>query len=290
MEWDDVRVVLALFRAKNLNDAGARLGLDASTVSRRIASLEKSLGTRLFARTREGLRPTAAAERVRAHAEAMETEALALASALRARETKASGVVRVATTEAFARLLVAEGLLSLRQAHPELVIELLGGNQPVDLARGQADVALRLAALEQTSLRARCIAKMSVGLFAAPAYLHARGVVRTAAALRGHDVLLPSGDLARLPEAKWLAQKDVRVVFRSNSMPALVAAAIAAQGIVPLPVGWGGAEPALERLMILESIPKRKLWLVTPEAAGTRPAVRVVADRIAEIVGRLFAE
>jgi DNA-binding transcriptional LysR family regulator len=290
VEWDDVRVLLALLRAKNLHDAGARLDVDASTVSRRLSSLEKRLDARLFARTREGLRPTATAERLRAHAEGMEAQATALVQAIRAEDARASGVVRVATTEALARLLVSEGLLGLRREHPGLVIELYGGNQPVDLAGGDADIAVRLTALKQPSLRARCVARFGVGVFAAPAYLKARGMVRTATGLRGHDVLLPTGELSRLPEAQWLASRPgVRVIFRSNSMPALVAAAIDGNGLVPLPLGWGDGEPALERTLVLDAIPKRKVWLVSHETASGRPAVRVVTDQIAAIFRRIVA-
>src|SRR5262249_30874063 len=158
----------------------------------------------LFARTRDGLRATAAADRLRPHAEQMERAAAAAEHAVRAGETRASGLVRVATTETFARSLVAGGLLSLRQAHPELVIEMLGGDRPVDLARGDADLALRLASLKQPALRARCVLTTGIGLFAAPAYLGTRAAIRTPAGLRGADVLLPAGELGRLPEAQWL--------------------------------------------------------------------------------------
>ncbi len=288
--WDDLRVLLALLRAKNLHDAGAQLGLDASTVSRRLSGLEEKLDARLFVRTRDGLKPTATAEKLRAHAENMESEANALLQSAHAGHTKASGIVRVATTEAFARMLVSEGLLSLRAEHPDLVVELLSGNRPVDLARGEADMALRLAALKQPALRARCVAKMGVGLFASPAYLRAHGPVRQANGLRGHDVLLPTGELSRLPEAKWLvARARARVVFRSNSMPALVAAAVTGQGLVPLPLGWGDSEPALERALVLESVGERKVWLVTHEAASGRPAVELVSAQVASILQRIFA-
>jgi DNA-binding transcriptional LysR family regulator len=290
VEWNDVRVLLALLRARNLHDAGARIGLNPSTVSRRLAALEEKLGERLFTRTRDGLRPTATAEGLRHHAEAMEAEVAALLQSVRATGARAEGVVRVATTEALGRMLVSEGLLSLRKEHPDLEIELLAGNQEVDLVRGDADVAVRLSPLKQPQLRARCVAKMGVGLFAATAYVRARGTARTAAALRGHDVLLPTGELHRLPEARWLAARPgIRVVFRSNSMPALVAAAAAAQGVVPLPLGWGDSEPALERLFAIDSVPARKIWLVSHEAQSTRPAVRIVTDHLAAILGRLFA-
>ena len=289
MEWDDVRMLLALLRAKNLQEAGGRLGVDRSTMSRRLSALEKSLGAPLFTRTREGLRPTAAVERLRPHAERMELEAAALAQAAVAADT-VTGVVRVATTEALAAYLVTEGLLGVREQHPELVVELLGGNRPVDLARGEADLAVRLVPLREASLRARCVAKLGIGLFASPAYLRARGAVRSVASLRGHDVLLPAGELAQLPEARWLAARtDVRVVFRSSSMPALVAAAVAGHGLTALTLAWGDAEAGLARVLALEEIPRRPVWLVTHAESAARPAVRVVGDRVAAIFARAVA-
>jgi DNA-binding transcriptional LysR family regulator len=290
LSWDDIRVVLAIMRAKNLGEAGARVGLDASTVSRRLAVIEKGLGAKLFSRTRDGLRPTQAAERVRRHAEVMEVEAASIVKGAVATDGEVRGVVRVATTDALARVLVAEGLLRVREEHPDLMIEILGGNRPVDLSRGEADIAVRIADPDKPALRARCVAKMGVALFASPAYLRARGAVRSAASLRGHDVLLPTGELARLPESKWLASRaGVHPVFRSNSMPALVAAAIGGHGLVPLPIGWGDSERELERAFVLESIPSRKVWLVTHEDAMDRPATKVVAEKIAVILGRIFA-
>jgi DNA-binding transcriptional LysR family regulator len=288
LQWDDVRVLLALLRAKNLAEAGARLGVDRTTMSRRLAALEKALAVRLFARTREGLRPTAAAERLREHAEAMEAEAHALANAAHAGEDRATGLVRVATTEAMGVYLVTQGLLSVREHHPELLVEIQGGNRPVDLLRGEADVALRVSKVVEASLRVRCVARMSIGLFASPAYLRARGLPRGVAALRGHDVLLPAGELEKLPESRWLAARPgVRVVFRSSSMPALAAAAVAGEGLTTLTLPWGDAEPGLERVMVIDDLPKRPIWLVTPAEATLRPAVRVVCDRIAAIYARV---
>jgi DNA-binding transcriptional LysR family regulator len=281
MQWDDLRIVLALLRAPKLTEAASSLGLDASTLSRRLVKLEEDLGTSLFVRTREGCKPTAMAERIRPRAEAMEAEAAALAHEVRSEEP-ASGTVRLATTEAFARLLVSGGLLEVRSAHPDLVIELLSDNRPVDLTRGEADLAIRLAVSRQSSLRARCIAKTGLGLFASPAYLRKSS--------KAHDVLLPSGELARMPEARWLAaRKNNRVVLRSNSMPALVTAAIEGHGVVPLPLGWGDAEPGLVRVATLDDLPPRKVWLVLHDVAKARPAVVAVSNQVIAIFERWFA-
>src|SRR5258705_1887447 len=134
-DWNDVRVLLALVRAGTLHDAAALLRVDRSTVSRRVAALEKQLSVRLFSRTREGLRPTAAAQRLVPHAEKMETDLLALHAAAPEPHARPQGVLRVATTEGMATGLVTRGLFSITDTHPGLVIELLTSNPAVDLAR-----------------------------------------------------------------------------------------------------------------------------------------------------------
>jgi DNA-binding transcriptional LysR family regulator len=99
-----------------------------------------------------------------------------------------------------------------------------------------------------------------------------------------------AGELAQLPEAKWLArQPGVRAVFRSNSMPALVEAAQRGAGIVPLPIGWGKSERGLDQLFEIDRAGKRKIWLVAHDAAAKRPEVRVVSKHIVAIFERVFA-
>jgi DNA-binding transcriptional LysR family regulator len=287
MTWDDVHVLLVMLEVRSLHDAGKRLGVDRSTVSRRLAGLEQQLGTQLFSRTRDGLRPTAAAERMRPFAEKMAVDAAAVEHAARSVEQSAAGVVRVAMTEAIAMLLVERDLLSLREQYPDVQIQISSKNQPVDLLRGEADLAVRISRLRHASLHVRCIARLPIALFAAPAYLTRRGRP-TPARLGGHDVIVPGGDLARLPEARWLARRPgVRVAFSSNSVPALVAAAARGAGIVPLTAVIGDLDVRLERLQLIEELPPRAIWIVTPATSVMRPAVRVVADRIAQTFARL---
>jgi DNA-binding transcriptional LysR family regulator len=217
----------------------------------------------------------------------MEADATALGHAARAVDVRATGVVRVATTEAVGVHLVQQGLLGLREHHPDVLVEIIGGNRPLDLARGEADIAVRLSKVTDSSLRVRCVARLAIGLFASPDYVRTRGRPRTSRELRGHDVVVPGAELANLPEARWLAARPgVRVTFRSSSMAALAAAAGTGAGIVALTAPWGDGDPALERLFVIDELPKRAVWLVTSSEGALGPAVRVVADRIATIYGR----
>jgi DNA-binding transcriptional LysR family regulator len=290
MDWDDIRVFLAVARAESLARGAKEAGLDRSTASRRITALEAALGAQVFLRTREGLRLSPAGERLRERAERMAAEARALAAEAGDTASQISGTVRIATTEALAVLLVEEGLLSLREQHPQLILELLGGNRPVDLARGEAELALRVTPVREANVQVRCVVKLGLALFAAESYVRRRGAPTSEAELAGHDVVLPSSELAMLPEAKWLASRPgVQVAFRSSSMPALLAATAAGAGIGAITDAWGLRVPALRRLFPLESVEPRPLWLATAPEAASRAAVRLVGEHIATIFGRSAA-
>jgi len=287
LDWNDLRVFLAVGRARGLVGGARALGVDKSTVSRRVEALERALGERLFLRTREGLRATAAGARLRAHAERVEAEVRALVTASVVGDEAVRGVVRVATTEGLAVRLVAGGLLDLRAEHPGLALELLAGNRPLDLARGEADLALRLSRPEAPSLKIRVAARFGIALFAAPSYLRERGLPRTAAQLAGHDVLLPSEELGALPEARWLAARPgVRVALRSSSLPALVAAAVRGHGLVALTRPWGDGEPGLDFVLALDHLAPRPIYLAVHPDVAERPSVRVVADRVSDLLRR----
>lgn len=287
MEWDDVRVFLAIAQARSLTQGARQLGLDRSTASRRIAQLEQALGSRLFLRTRSGLQLSSSGERLLGPAERMAQEARALEAAAGDAGQRVTGLVRIATTEVLAAWLVRAGLLLVRARHPALEIELLGGNRPVDLTRGEAELAVRLAPVKEPSLRVRRLARLPFALFAAEKYLARRGRPRTLDALAGHEVLLPSGELAALPEAKWLAARPgVQVALRTSSMTALLTAAEEAHGLALLAAPWRDSLPGLVRLFDVEALAPRKLWLVTHPDAAARAAVKVVAGHLATITAQ----
>jgi DNA-binding transcriptional LysR family regulator len=284
LDWDDVRVFAAVARAESLSRGARDAGLDRSTASRRIAALEAAVGARLFLRTRDGLRLSAVGARLRASAERMAGEARALVTSAADGGGAAGGLVRIATTEALAATLVRRGLLELRGAHPELELELLGANRVVDLARGEADLALRITKTAEPSLRVRRVARLPLHVMAGEPYVRRRGRPRSERELAGHDVLLHSGELATLPEARWLESRPgVRVALRTNSMIALLAATADGAGIS---VVSGFGDLPLVHLFDVPAIPARALYLVSHPDAAARTAVRVVADHVVRVLSR----
>jgi len=141
--------------------------------------------------------------------------------------------------------------------------------------------------VKEPSLRARRVARLPFALFAGEGYVARRGRPRTEEQLAGHDVLLLAGELAALPESRWLAaHPGVRVALRSTSMPALVAATLEGQGLLVLAGSWGDREAGLVRLFDVEALKPRPLWLVMHPDAAIRAAVKIVADHVAMIAGR----
>src|SRR5215471_3022572 len=142
-QWDDVRFFLAVARTGSLSAAARSLGVGHVTVGRRVAVLEKRLGVTLLNHTPDGFATTSAGEAILRQCAAMENAALDLERIAAGRDALVRGSVRVTTTEALAYQLVAPAIAPLRQAHPELQIDLVAGVRSLDIARREADLAVR---------------------------------------------------------------------------------------------------------------------------------------------------
>jgi DNA-binding transcriptional LysR family regulator len=164
MDWGDLRYFLAVVRAGRLAAAGRALGVEHTTVARRIAALEAALGAPLFHRTAAGWRLTRAGEQIVPRAEAIEAEARAAEAATREATERASGRVRIACVESWAWAWVAPRLPSLYAKHPELQVELVTGQAPMNLTRGEADVAFRVPRPTQPDLSCVSLGEGTIAL------------------------------------------------------------------------------------------------------------------------------
>lgn len=277
-DWDDVRVLLAVLRHGGFTPAAHALGVNQSTVSRRIGELEARLGQALFHRSARAFGPTELAERLRPGAEAAEAAMVALSRAV-ADPARVAGVVRVATAEELATALLVPAFRALRRAHPDLHLELVGAGQVADLEQGEADVALRVIPPEQGDLLRRAVATVRYAPYASRGYL--RG--RSDAPLSSLDWLSLFDPRGILPEAEWVRRRlGARApVLATNNTLDLAAAAAAGTGAALLPDRVAARYDNLIRLEDGAAI-ERKLWLVVPRALAEVARVRAVMDWIVE--------
>ena len=249
MDWDDYRYFLAVANAGSLSGAARLMRVDQSTVGRRLVSLEARVGARLFDHTPEGYVLTAAGESVRADVERLQEGFLAVERRLAGEDARLEGSVRLAITEVFANALLIPHLDELRSQHPGLSLELLTGNTPIDLARREADLAVRLGMPPtQPNMVVRQIGLAGFALYASSEYLARDGRPRPRDGLNGHDVISYGGDLSSVPLARFTDERAQKatVVLRVNSVASGFEAVAAGLGIGALPCILGAR--GLERI------------------------------------------
>lgn len=286
LDWDDLRVFLEVARQGGLSPAAKRLDLDHSTVSRRVAQLERALGTKLFERTRAGLALRAAGRLLLQHAEVIESRALAAAASISPSEEEPRGTVRMAMMEGIGSLYLAPRLLPLRSACPGLELELVTSAQPFNLSRREADVFVGIFRPSGRGLWARKIGEFALGLYASAAYLRQRGTPASVEDLRQHVFVDYIEDLVAIDAVRYLGEliERPRVAFHSNSIVAQQQAAIGGLGLVMLPVFAAAGERRLQRVAIPGMSVKRDLWLSVHRDLQASPRIRVVTRFVAGLV------
>lgn len=285
MIWDDFRYFLTLARTGSLSATARQLGVNQSTVGRRIAALQTASGTRLFDRTPHGYAPTAAADAILTDVSSLEEGFLTVQRRLAGRDAKPEGSVRLATTDTLALAFLVDHLPAFRAQHPGLVLELITSNQPVDLARREADLALRLGALpKQPNLVVRSLGTASFGLFGSPRYLSRRGRPKLRDRLRGHDIVGYRGALETAPLGRWVDEhaSQATVVLRADNIEVVWAAVASGLGLGVLPSIYG--QRGLER--IGSNAGATPVFTIVHEDLARSARVRAVLEFLAELVHR----
>ena len=278
LRWDDAQVLLALLQARSFSGAGARLGVNASTASRRLEALEEALGVHLFDRTPDGVLPTAAAEELGPHAEAMERAAAGLALAAQGREASPEGEVRLTVPPGVAEFLVAPALPRLFRRHPGLRLTIDASVAYADLSRREADVALRTARPVSGDLVVKKLGDVRGGVYGAPRYAAELGTLHRLDQARWINW---GDDLGHLEPARLVAERvpPASVVLRTSHMGTQLAAAAAGAGLLladPHTARTCGLveirlAPALRRA--LPPLRGGALWLVAHRALRDVPRI-----------------
>jgi DNA-binding transcriptional LysR family regulator len=279
LEWSDLKVLLALARAGSVAGAARELQVDHSTISRRLAALEDAVGARLLIRGGREFTLTAEGRAMLQAAEATEAATAAALRTVRASKVDASGSVGVSVAPAFVPVLMRHLIPALRQSHPLLAVELRGSFQRADLAKGEADIALRMARPEEPDLVARRAIDTGWCVYGARSYLAARGCPTRADDLRQHDLLLYADNLHSAPPTRWLEpyRTATHTAARMDSLETACQAAAIGAGIVVLPAFVGDAVAELQRVFD-QPVASNTGWVVYHESMREHPRIRAVAD------------
>jgi len=285
LNWDDLRLFLAVARAGRLIGAGRALGLDHSTVARRITALEQAVAVRLFERSPRGVHLTKAGQALVDHAERIEGEVLAAGSALGGSDAAVSGTVRLSTPEAFGTWLIAPNVQRLFAAHPDVRLELAPESQVANLANREADIAILLNRPKTGAIVARRLVDYRLGLYASRAWFAEHGPV-VPDRLADYPFAGYIDARIEIPELRFVAEipAGANAVFRSTSIVAQHAAVANGLGLGLLHVYAAEADPALVRVLpdLIEL--KRSYWLAIHADQQKLPRVRAVADFIDAII------
>ena len=284
MNWDDLQVFLAIARAGRISTAARRLGVEHTTVSRRLSALEDELGVPLFYRTTTGYLLTPHGENVLAKAETMENAAIAVAARAREGSGAIAGRVRVALVPEFASHWLAPRLPAFRALYPQIELQILVGTRQRDLSRGEAELAIQSPRPRQSELVAVRIARTTLGLYAAKSLIgKSRLWIDDADSLSDLPLLVYTPPFQILQQAKWFQPllTSGRVVLETNSSHTLVAAARAGVGVAVL--ARFVARDEEELVAVSDSVAENDVWLISHPEFRRDPKIRATADFLKKI-------
>ncbi|NQX95227.1 MAG: LysR family transcriptional regulator [Erythrobacter sp.] len=291
LDWNDLRYFLAVARSGSTLAASKQLKVSQSTVSRRITALEEELDVKLFVRRPVGYDLTPRGQSVLPAAEQVEAAMLAFSDGVDAETRRLTGKVRVSTVEAAGNRWVIPSIALLREEHPNIQIELLTSDHYVDLARGEADFAIRFGQRPtEETLIVRHLFDMLESFYASQTLVDRFGLPMTVEDLARYPMIAstsPDG-FANV----WLAENvpDVEIAQRTNSMSSVMASVQSGLGAAMMPCIMGDADPSLVRL--LEPIEELTTpgWMVTTDIARRQPHIRVVIDTVVQQIQTTLAQ
>lgn len=281
-EWSDIRYFLAVVRTGKITVAARRLGVEHSTVSRRLAALERALGARLFDREPSGYRLTTHGDALLPSAEKMEALALASQGALANSDLNVTGMVRIGAPDGFGSRFLAPCIGRLADEHPNLEIQLVAMPRVFSLSKREADIAIGLGRPQEKRLHGLKLTDYRLNLYASKDYLAAHGPVSSVSALARQRLIGYVDDLIYARELDYLpvVSKDARASLKSSTLIAQLEATLAGAGVCVLPRFLAERYPELVRVLADDIELTRTFWLIVHADMKDLARVRVVADFI----------
>jgi DNA-binding transcriptional LysR family regulator len=283
--WDEFRLVKAIAEARSLAGAADALGINHSTVFRRLGALEKIMGARLFERSRTGYAPTAAGEKMVELAYRIADEVTELERKITGQDLRPSGDLRVTTNDTLLVHLLSEIFVGFRRAYPEINLDIIVANQSLNLSKRDADVAIRATERPPETLIGRRLAGIRWGIYAPEK--DAPKNFREEDARRYNWIGLLDGIGGPRP-TQWLLQHAgaERVIYRLNTVLGLAEAVAAGGGFALIPCFIGAASPGIVRIGFPEPDIEAGLWLLTHPDLKNAARIRAFMDFAAIEIGK----
>ncbi|WP_321885475.1 LysR family transcriptional regulator [Paraburkholderia bannensis] len=268
LNWDDLRYFLEVARTQRASAAAKRLGVDHTTVARRVRELEAALGTVLFDKSRSGgFVLTAEGQRLLAYADAVETTVQSASEQFALGAQSLSGHVRVGSTEGFGCFFLAPQLARFTGKHPDMSIDLLPVPHFVSLSKREADLAIMLERPERGQYVYTKLCDYRLRLYGTPEYLAQHEPIRSAADLRQHAFINYVADLAFSHELLYLERTapNVTASLCSTSVIAQYHATLQGSALAILPCFMAEPDPRLVSILPDDVMVTRRFWLCSRE-------------------------
>jgi len=284
--WDHFRVVLEVARTGTLIAAARRLGVDQSTVSRRLAQVEFSTGGTIFKRNRQGLSLTRLGNEGFSRIEKMEAALLEI-QGFASQGTDVTGCVTIASMEGVGSLLIARSLKAISVGYPGIEVHLITTSNHVDISRREADIFVSFFEPPSASLTTQKIADVRFHLYASDEYINGRAIMQPAD-LRDETFIGYIDDPTYIPSARWLEDivEHPKIGFRATSMFSQMNAAQQGLGIVMLP-SYAQAESSGLRKIVPESFTTLPLFISVQQDLPFLPHKRAVYDSLLGYLGEI---
>jgi DNA-binding transcriptional LysR family regulator len=280
-DWNDLKAFLGVARGGSTLAASKALGVNQTTVARRVESLEQALGLKLFERGQSGSRLTEAGRDLVAEAEKVERAAQALHARAKAHQRGLTGAIRITCTEILANLSITPAIAHFRRQYPEVQVEMMITDQTLDIAAGEADIAIRSGqALPVSDLVARKLADHEHGLYCSRDYAARHGLPATPADLKDHELISCEGPGGRLPGIDWMIEQagGKPPSHTCNTITNLTTAVKSGLGVAPLSCVLADADPDLVRVTGPLEAARSSTWLVTRRELKDTPRIRAFID------------
>lgn len=282
-DWNDLKAFLAVARGGSTLAAAKALGVNQTTVARRIESLEGALSLKLFERGQSGSRLTEEGRDLFAEAEKVERAAVAFESRAQAHGRGLAGSIKITCSEILANASITPALAHFRRQFPEVQIELMITDEVLDIAAGEADIAIRAGRLlEPSDLIARKLADYQFALYCSRGYAAHRGAPTTPVELKDHDLITGETAGRPLPGVTWMLEQagGKAPSHTSNSLTNLLHAVRAGLGVAPLSCLLADGMTDLVRCSDEIEEARGSSWLVTRREAKDTPRIRAFIDFI----------